>query len=64
VVGWAFAFHQLGGAVAAFAAGVTRATWASYMPAFVVIGVACLLATLAMFAVRDIRLQPARVAAS
>jgi hypothetical protein len=48
---------------AAFAAGVTRATWASYMPAFLVIGVICLLATLAMFAVRDIRLQPARVAA-
>ena len=61
VVGWAFAFHQLGGAVAAVAAGVTRATWASYAPAFVVIGVACLLAMLAMFAVR---VQPARVAAS
>ena len=63
VVGWVFAAHQLGGAIAAFAAGVTRATWASYMPAFLVIGVICLLATLAMFAVRDIRLQPARVAA-
>jgi MFS family permease len=52
VVGWIFAFHQLGGAMAAFAAGVTRAAWASYLPAFVVIGTACLLATLAMFAVR------------
>jgi len=30
VVGWVFAAHQLGGAMAAFAAGVTRATWASY----------------------------------
>ena len=63
VFGWVFAAHQLGGAMAAFAAGVTRATWASYMPAFLAIGLICLLATLAMFAVRDIRLQPARVAA-
>jgi MFS family permease len=63
VVGWVFASHQLGGAMAAFAAGVTRATWASYMPVFLAIGLTCLLATLAMFAVRDIRLQPARVAA-
>ena len=64
VVGWVFASHQLGGAMAAFAAGVTRATWASYMPAFLAIGLTCLLATLAMFAVRDIRLQSTKVAAS
>jgi MFS family permease len=57
VFGWVYAFHQLGGAIAAFAAGVTRATWASYLPAFVAIGVVCLVATLAMFAVRDIRLN-------
>jgi sugar phosphate permease len=63
VVGWVFAAHQLGGAMAAFAAGVTRATWASYMPAFLAIGLTCLLATLAMFAVRDIRLRPATEAA-
>src|SRR5689334_10819734 len=59
VVGWVFASHQLGGAIAAFAAGVTRATWTSYIPAFVVIGFVCLAATVAMFAVRDIRLQAA-----
>ncbi|HET7883181.1 MAG TPA: MFS transporter [Acetobacteraceae bacterium] len=59
VVGWVFAFHQLGGAAAAFAAGVTRATWASYGPAFLAIGVTCLAATAAMFAVRDIRMRPA-----
>jgi len=58
VVGWVFACHQFGGAVAVFAAGVTRATWASYIPAFLIIGVVCLVATMAMFAVRDIRLQP------
>jgi predicted MFS family arabinose efflux permease len=58
VFGWVFAFHQFGGAISAFAAGVTRATWASYLPAFVVIGAICLMATLAMFAVRDVRLQP------
>jgi MFS family permease len=59
VFGWVFAFHQLGGAIAAFAAGVARATWASYLPAFVAVGVVCLIATLAVFTVRDIRLQPA-----
>jgi len=59
VAGWVFASHQLGGAIAAYAAGVIRATWATYTPAFVVIGVACLIAATAMFAVRDIRLQPA-----
>ena len=58
VVGWVFAFHQLGGAISAFVAGVTRATWDSYIPAFVVIGVICLMATMAMAAVRDVRLQP------
>jgi MFS family permease len=63
VVGWVFASHQLGGAISAFAAGVTRATWASYLPAFLAIGVTCLLATVAMFTVRDIRLQRAKVAA-
>ncbi len=63
VVGWVFAFHQFGGAIAAFAAGVSRATWASYLPAFVVIGVACLMATLAMSAVRDIRLRTVAVSA-
>jgi MFS family permease len=57
VVGWVFAFLQFGGAIAAFAAGITRATWDTYLPAFVVIDAACLLATLAMFAVRDSRLQ-------
>ena len=57
VVGWVFASHQLGGAIAAFAAGVTRATWATYVPAFVVIGLVCLVATVAVFAVRDTRLQ-------
>jgi len=59
IVGWAFASHQLGGAIAAFGAGVARATWATYIPAFVVIGLVCLVATVAMFAVRDIRLQAA-----
>ena len=57
VVGWVFAAHQLGGAIAAFAAGVTRAAFASYLPAFLVIGAACLVATLALFAIRDMRPQ-------
>lgn len=62
VVGWVFASHQLGGAVSAYAAGLTRDVWATYMPAFFAIGVACLVAAMAIFAVRDIRLRPAAVA--
>ena len=50
VFGWAFASHQLGGAVAAVAAGVSRDMLATYLPAFFGAGVACVLAALAMAA--------------
>ena len=63
VFGWAFASHQLGGAVSAFASGVSRDAWATYLPAYLAIGIACLLATVAVFAVRDIRLATMRAAA-
>ena len=62
VFGWIFASHQVGGAVSAFASGVSRDVWATYMPAYLAIGVACLLAASAVFAVRDIRLATAQVA--
>jgi MFS family permease len=55
VFGWAFAAHQLGGALSAAAAGVSRDALATYLPAFLAIGLACLLAALAVFAVRDVR---------
>ena len=62
VFGWIFASHQVGGAVSAFASGVSRDVWATYLPAYLAIGVACLLAASAVFAVRDIRLATAQVA--
>jgi sugar phosphate permease len=55
VFGWAFASHQLGGAVAALATGLSRDVLASYAPAFFAAGVACLFATLAVFALRQAR---------
>jgi sugar phosphate permease len=62
VFGWIFASHQLGGAVSAYASGVSRDAWATYLPAYIAIGIACLLATMAVFAVRDVRLTPLRAA--
>ena len=62
VFGWAFASHQLGGAVSAYASGVSRDAWATYLPAYLAIGLTCLLATIAVFAVRDIRLATLRPA--
>lgn len=62
VFGWAFAAHQLGGAVSAFASGVSRDAWSSYLPAYLAIGMICLVASMAVFAVRDIRLAAVRAA--
>ncbi|MSP02890.1 MAG: MFS transporter [Acetobacteraceae bacterium] len=62
VFGWAFASHQLGGAVSAYASGVSRDAWATYLPAYLAIGFACLLAAMAVFAVRDIRQATLRAA--
>ncbi len=62
VFGWAFAAHQLGGAVSAYAGGVSRDAWLSYMPLYTAIGLICFIAALAMFTLRDVRpgrLQPA-----
>lgn len=58
IFGWIFASHQVGGALSAFISGLSRDVWASYLPAYFGIGLVCLIATVAIFAVRDIRLQP------
>ncbi len=55
VFGWVFAAHQLGAAVAALAGGVSRDLLASYLPAFFMAGVACILAALAAVTVRRAR---------
>jgi len=44
--GWIFAGHQLGAATAAYGAGLTRDSFASYLPALYVAGTFCLLASL------------------
>ena len=44
IFGWIFAAHQVGGAVAAYGAGLTRTVWLSYAPALYAAGTACLLA--------------------
>jgi predicted MFS family arabinose efflux permease len=46
IVSWVFCAHQVGGAVAALAAGVVRNATGSYMVAFLASGAACLLASL------------------
>jgi predicted MFS family arabinose efflux permease len=52
VFGWIFTAHQLGAATAALGAGVSRDALASYLPAFIAAGLACLLAALAALAVQ------------
>jgi len=52
VFGWIFAAHQLGAAVAASGAGVSRSLLLSYSPALYTAGAACLLAALMAVAVR------------
>ncbi len=57
IVSWIFAGHQVGGALAAFGAGVVRSMTGDYLLAFVTSGVACLMA--AMLVLRVTRPSPA-----
>jgi sugar phosphate permease len=52
VFGWVFTAHQLGAAVAALGAGLSRDALASYLPAFYLAGAACLVAALLALAIR------------
>lgn len=52
VFGWIFMAHQMGSAVAAFGAGVSRDALLSYLPAFFAAGVACIVASVAVLAIR------------
>ena len=63
VMGWIFAGHQLGGAVMAAAAGITRDEVASYIPSFFAAGIACGLAAVSMLVLLG-RRNPARAVAS
>ncbi|RYE33477.1 MAG: MFS transporter [Hyphomicrobiales bacterium] len=55
VFGWIFAGHQLGAAFAAWGAGFSRTAYDSYLPAFFIAGVLCLLAALAVVTIREPR---------
>jgi MFS family permease len=46
VFGWIFTGHQLGAAVAAFGAGLSRTLLATYLPAFFIAGLLCVAAAL------------------
>ena len=65
VFGWVFTAHQLGAAVAALGAGMSRDALASYLPAFYLAGAACLMVALLALAARPPRRggAPAPVAA-
>ncbi|PVA08475.1 MFS transporter [Pelagivirga sediminicola] len=52
VFGWIFFGHQIGAAAAAWGAGLTRSVYTTYLPAFYIAGVICLLAAIAVFAIR------------
>ena len=55
VFGWAFSARQLGGAMAALAAGLSRDAVGNYIPAFFSGGLICLVAVIALFAAPRIR---------
>lgn len=55
VFGWIFAGHQIGAAIAAFAAGLSRTMLATYLPAFFAAGALCIVASLAVLLIEQRR---------
>jgi len=51
VFGWIFTGHQLGAAMAAFGAGLSRTLLSSYLPAFFAAGVLCIVASVIVLAI-------------
>lgn len=65
VFGWLLAIHQVGGALAAFGAGYMRTALETYLQAFLISGIACLVAAAMALAIdRARRSPPAPVAAA
>jgi sugar phosphate permease len=58
VFGWIFAGHQIGAALAAFAAGFSRTMLATYLPAFFAAGALCIVAAFIALTI-DERRKPA-----
>jgi sugar phosphate permease len=52
VFGWIFAAHQIGSAIAAYGAGLSRTLLLTYTPALYTAGAACLFAALIIFMIR------------
>jgi sugar phosphate permease len=65
VFGWIFASHQIGAAVAAFGAGLTRSLANTYLPAFFFAGAMCLVAASIVWLIRrpPVAVVPAAVPA-
>ena len=61
IVAWIFAGHQVGGGIAALGAGFVRSATGNYLLAFLISGLACLLASLLVL--RIARREPAIAAA-
>jgi sugar phosphate permease len=57
IFGWVFAAHQLGAAVAAYGAGLTRTLLLTYNPALFAAGAACIVAALMALSIRR-RVRP------
>jgi MFS family permease len=54
IFGWVFMAHQLGAAVAALGGGLSRDVLSSYLPAFFIAGVACVIAAGSVLTVRRV----------
>ena len=62
IFGWIFAGHQIGAAVAAYGAGLSRTEEGSYLPAFFAAGILCFAASVMVITIRkkrDLAAQPA-----
>jgi MFS family permease len=64
VFGWVFAGHQLGAATAAFGGGLIRTQYETYLPAFFIAGVLCLIAALSVMTLTKPGGQPQPAAAA
>jgi sugar phosphate permease len=59
VFGWVFTFHQIGGAVAAWGAGLVRGWQGDYLPVFVASGILCGIAALIVLRIPRAPRRPA-----
>jgi sugar phosphate permease len=62
VFGWVFAAHQMGAAAAALGAGLVRTEFATYLPAFMVAGLLCIVAAGMTLLLTPLRGPPAHPA--